>query len=154
MHSRILLSILASASLWTLLPVALGLLNDKMTENGRTQFLQNLPATIGLCFLLFLPLAAMMHWLWVPATIRASGARFWLLPLKTLPVAYIIGYIFFIPVIVFKERLWLQPAEVIGTALIYGFLLGAFVFLVSCIWISYPLSLLNQVMIRAILNKK
>jgi len=154
MPFRYMLSIIASACLWTVLPVALGVLDDKMTPYGRDLFIQGLPRTVGLSFLFFLPVAAVMHWLWAPATIKASGSTFWLLPIKTLPTAYIIGWILLLPIIVIKDRLWLQPSEVFGTSLLYTLLLGAFVVLVSLVWISYPISILNQIVIRTLLRTK
>jgi len=50
----------------------------------------------------------------------------------------------------------MQPFDVAGTALLYSLVLGLFVILGSVIWISYPLAILNQIIVRYLLveNKK
>jgi hypothetical protein len=150
---RYIASILLSACLWVALPLALGFLNDKLTLSGRAMFIQGLPKTILFSILFFLPVAALMHWLWATTTLEAKGARFWLLPVKTLPTAFLIGWVLLLPLIVLKERFWLHPLHEAGVALIYSFLLGAVVILGSLCWVVYPLAILNQLIIRAILTK-
>jgi len=155
-YTRYIASILLSACLWSILPVLLGILNDKLTPSGRVLFFQGLPKTILFSILFFIPLAALMHWLWAQATLRVSGAHFWILPIKTLPTAILLGWFLMTPIIVVKERLWMQPFDVAGTALLYSLVLGLFVILGSVIWISYPLAILNQIIVRYLLveNKK
>ena len=151
---RYIASIFLSACLWATLPLALGFLNDKMTPSGRDLFVQGLPKTILFSIIFFLPLAALMHWLWARTTLQTTGMRFWLLPLKTLPTAYLFGWLLMLPIVIIKEGFWHRPIGEYGSGLLYMFVVYAFVLLVSVIWIVYPLALVNQFVICALLGEK
>ena len=59
-----------------------------------------------------------------------------------------------LPIIVIKEGFWFRPIGEYGSGLLYMFVVYAFVLLVSVIWIVYPLALLNQFVVLALLREK
>jgi len=135
-----------------MLTPALGLLDNTMATSGREMFVRGLPQTILLSIAFFLPLAALMHRFWAQTVLNSKGVRFCLLPVKTLPSAYVCGSLLLLPIFLIKEGSSLRPEHVAG--LLYMFVVYAFVLLVLKIWIMYPLAIANQFIICALLRNR
>ena len=132
MKKKLLLSIFASAVLWVLFPVILRLLTS-----GWTGLWSGFPRFPFLWIAVFLPVAAIMHFLFAGIVLKLKGWIFWIFPLISLWVA---SHLYWILMVITKgtEGMMLYPV------------VFAIVF-VSMIWVSYPLAIINQFIIQKLL---
>ncbi len=135
MKKQYITSIILSALLWLVLPVAMELLDDTNTAHR--------------WFAFFSPVAALMHALFGKITKEIKGWKFWLLPLVTLPIACVV----FCCVLLVWGGISKGFEAFSFPGLFYGFFPIVFIMVLGFfIWLSYPLAILNQFLIRWALN--
>ena len=140
---RLAISIVASAALWMILPLAYDFLSSgTRTSYGWTMFWADLPGYLLRWFSVFLIVATLMHMAFASVTLRLGGLSFFIFPLLSLLCASIV----FVPF----WSILVQPF--LMSNLGYAFLGVLAVVFFHMIWISYPLALVNQWLIKEILD--
>ena len=93
---------------------------------------------------MFLPVAAVMHLLFARITVKLAGWKFWTFPIITLTAAGFLVYVMlsFVAAIEKGELFNWSPDWIYGVLYLYA------VVFVSMIWVSYPLAIINQLIIK------
>ena len=147
---RLATSILVSTLLWFLLPLAMEMLNSARTPYGWQIFWRDFPvwAASWLCFLL--PVATVMHLLFRSITVSLRGWRFWLFPVVSLPLACVFWWMTCLlwDCVVDGILPWSKPGALSALSYVLA------IVLISLVWLSYPLAILNQLLIQWLLNPK
>ena len=138
---RLAISILLTAALWMLLPFALEVSSmDTLTRYGLGRLFEDLPAYIAKWYGMFLIIAAAMHLLFAKFTLRLGRIEFFVFPLISLLCASVA----FIPV-------WYITDEGMSSDWFYQLYWVLAVVFFHMVWITYPLALANQWLIRELL---
>lgn len=141
-------SIVASTGLWFLFPLMLELTSGTKTEVGWQRFWSDLPKFTLYWYAMFLPVATVMHLLFARFTTKLAGWKFWTFPIFSLSVA---GFLFWIVMLIAagiekgKLIVWDQEYWIYGILSVYA------VVFISMVWVSYPLAILNQLIIRKLI---
>jgi hypothetical protein len=140
---RLVISIVASAALWMILPLAYEFVSSgTRTSYGWTVFWADLPGYLVRWFSVFLIVATLMHLVFARVTLRLGRLIFFIFPLLSLLCASIV----FVPFWCFLVQPFLM------SDLGYAFLGVLAVVFFHMIWITYPLALANQWLVREILD--
>ena len=140
---RLAISIVASAALWMILPLAYDFVSSgTRTSHGWSVFWYDFPAYLFRWYSVFLIVATLMHLAFARVTLRLGKLGFFIFPLLSLLCASIV----FVPF----WSLLVQPF--LMSDLAYAFLGVLAVVFVHMIWITYPLALANQWLVREILD--
>ncbi|WP_411827920.1 hypothetical protein [Luteolibacter sp. AS25] len=140
---RLLASIILSAAIWMILPLAFELdAVDTRTSRGWEIFLEELPIYLARWYGVFVLVAAVMHKAFAGITLRLSRWEFFAFPLLSLFCATVAFSVFWYSLI---DRI--SPAD-----FVYPLLGSLYLILWKMIWITYPLALANQWLIRCLLH--
>ena len=140
---RLVISIVASAALWMILPLAYEFVSSgTRTSYGWTMFWADFPGYLFRWFSVFLIVSTLMHLAFARVTLRLGGLSFFIFPLLSLLCASIV----FVPF----WCLLIQPF--LMTDFGYAFLGVLAVVFFHMIWMTYPLALANQWLVREILD--
>jgi hypothetical protein len=147
---RQFITILGSTLLW-FIPIfsiflCMELLNDARTTFGWEVFWRDLPIQSLTMLGSFLIVALIMNFTLKRIILSLNGWRFWLFPFISLPIASVAYWLTNILAISFtRGNFTWSTYELIG-----GIFYVLVVVLLWCIWLTYPLALLNQVLIRRV----
>ncbi|MGL4400534.1 MAG: hypothetical protein ACRCXD_11745 [Luteolibacter sp.] len=140
---RFFVSIVLSAALWLILPLTYELLSSgTRTSYGWGIFLADLPGYLIKWFSIFLIVATLMHLAFARVTLQLGRLSFFVFPFFSLLCASII----FVPFWCILVQPFLM--DNLGYAFL-GVLTAIFFHM---IWITYPLALANQWLLREILD--
>jgi len=140
-------SIVASTALWFIFPLMLELTSGTKTEYGWHRFWSGFPKFTLYWYAMFIPVAIVMHLLFARITIKLKGWKFWSFPMVSLSVAgFLVWVMLSFATGIEKGKIFDWSAD-----WIYGVLYVYAVVFVSMVWLSYPLAILNQIIIRKLL---
>jgi hypothetical protein len=141
---RLVISIVASAALWMILPLAFELYSSgTRTSYGWSVFWNGLPHYLFRWFGVFLIVATLMHMAFARITLQLNRSGFFIFPLLSLLCASVAFWI-----------VWYSLVQHVPLADFFYPLLGVLaVVFFHMIWITYPLALANQWLVREILEK-
>jgi len=140
---RLIISIVASAVLWMILPFAYEFLSSgTRTSYGWSIFWTDLPIYLLRWFSVFLIVATLMHLAFARVTLQLRRLSFFIFPFLSLLCASLVFVIFW--------SILVQPFLL--SNIIYAFFGVLAVVFFQMIWITYPLALANQWLVREILD--
>ncbi len=140
---RLVISIVASAALWMILPFAYEFYSSgTRTSYGWSVFWSELPLYLVRWFGVFLVVATLMHLVLARITLQLSRFSFFLFPILSLLCASVAFWI-----------VWFSLVQRVSLGDFFYPLFGVLaVVFFHMIWITYPLALANQWLIREILE--
>ena len=152
--TRFWLSTALSATLWLSVLLCLDFLDSGRTPDGWRTYWSEFPFHWASVYTILFVIALGMHLRYRERVLRLCGRSFWLFPLRSLAVATIAySTVFYIYAVLCQPPSHLTFRDV-GMALIIGpiyWWIGALVTVfVSLIWLTYPMAILNQLLIRKI----
>lgn len=140
---RFVISIVASAALWMIRPFAFEFYSSgTRTSYGWSVFWNELPLYLLRWFGVFLIVATIMHPVFARVTLQLKRSAFFIFPFLSLLCASVAFWI-----------VWYSVVDRVSLDSFFYSLLGilAVVFF-QMIWITYPLALANQWLVREILD--
>ena len=140
---RLVISIVASAALWMILPFAYEFYSSgTRTSYGWSIFWNELPLYLVRWFGVFLVVATLMHFIFARITLQLSRFSFFFFPILSLLCASVAFWM-----------VWFSLIQRVSWGDFFYSLLGVLaVVFFHMIWITYPLALANQWLIREILD--
>jgi hypothetical protein len=114
-----------------------------------TLFWESLPVFLAYYSIVFFVVATLMHRGFAGSVSVLRGWRFWLYPLKSLPLAASLYFVLSMIYGLVVEGSWARAFSAVGIVNIFYYW-----FIVLCmvmgplIWLTYPLAILNQLVIR------
>ncbi len=144
-------SVVVSALLWLCFPLAFDFLDSGRTAHGWESYWRSFPAHLAVLICTFLVVSTVMHRFFARDVCNLKGRRFWLYPLKSLPIAttvYFLAWTITNALSNSPDSITFSPASVVGLA--YSWLVMVVVVMTTMVWITYPLAILNQLLIRKI----
>jgi hypothetical protein len=149
-RGRFIVSAAASALLWMTIPILL-----TITGYGPADGLKSVQQTAspgGAAFFgIFFFVAILMHYWFARRTLSATGRIFWLLPLLTLPVASCLLWAACLLLFVLSHvTTGIGPLPVFVANSFLGFFYAVLIICVAFGWLTYPLAIINQFLIRRI----
>ena len=139
---RLVVSIVASAALWMILPFAYEFYSSgTRTSYGWSAFWNELPLYLARWFGVFLVVATVMHLAFARITLQLNRFSFFLFPILSLLCASVAFWI-----------VWFCVVQRVSWDEFFYPLLGVLaVVFFHMIWITYPLALANQWLLKEIL---
>jgi hypothetical protein len=143
---RYLVAIIGSTALWFVLPLSMELLDDRRTAHGWDMFWQEFPIWTLKWVGWLLIVAILMNLLLTRTTLRLRGWKFWVFPAISLPAACVAWWFTYVISSAIAEGIfpWSKPGMWSGVLYVFA------VVLFSLVWISYPLAILNQLLIKKV----
>jgi hypothetical protein len=149
-------SVAASAVLWLCFPLAIGFIdsNSSRTADGWASFRRSLPLYVLVTGGPFFVVSAVMHRLYASEVCRLRGWRFWVYPFKYLPIATTFYFVPWALMNLFDTHHASRLLSIVGVAnLAWYWLVMVVVVLTTTLWVSYPLAIINQLLIRRFYRK-
>jgi hypothetical protein len=152
--TRLWCSTALSATLWLPVLLSLDFLGSGRTPDGWRTYWSEFPFHLASIYTVLFVIALGLHLRYRERVLRLCGRSFWLFPLRSLAVATIAySTIFYFYAVLCQPPSHLTFRDV-GMGLIIGpiyWWIGALVTVfVSLIWLTYPMAILNQLLIRKI----
>jgi hypothetical protein len=142
-YKRLTISIMSSSALWMILPLTLELYSTgTRTSHGWDMFWANFPSYLCRWYGVFLIVATLMHWIFARITIDLTRWFFLAFPLISLLFASVAFCIAWFIVVQFAP--WDE--------FFYGILGVLVVVFYQMIWMTYPIALINQWLVKEILD--
>ena len=146
---RIWFSASMSAALWSVPMFALDYFASGRTSDGWRSYWERLPLGSVIGFVMMLAIALLMHLLFRERVQTLSSKNFWLFPFTSLTVAALI----FSSVAVLGsiiQELRTSRIEIRWIMTPFYYWSGAVFIVFYFIWITYPLAIINQVIVRKV----
>lgn len=142
-------SVLVSSVIWLALPLVMHAIDGNQAPTKWSFFWQSLPWFLGYYITAFFVVATVMHYRFASAVCALRGWRFWLYPLGSLPLAASLYFVLSMVFGVITDHSWARALSPVGIVnIFYYWFLVLVVVMGSMIWVSYPLAILNQIVIR------
>jgi hypothetical protein len=147
---RLWLSAMISAAIWLIPLFTLDLTDSHRTPDGWRSYWSDFTMHLGVGYAMMLAVSIIMHLLYRERVQALRGRSFWLFPIQTLFVAALLYSTIFL--------LGAMPQLLRHSNVGYGLILtplyywgGAIVVVFGYLcWLTYPLAILNQIIIRRI----
>lgn len=142
-------SVLISSVIWLALPIVMHAIDCNQTPSKWPSFWKSFPSFLVYYSIAFFLVAAIMHHRFAASVTGLSGWRFWLYPVRSLPLAASLYFVLTTIYHILCEDVWGVGLNSIGiVSLLYGWFVVLVVVMGSMIWLTYPLAILNQFVIR------
>ena len=146
---RIRVSASLSALLWSLPLITVDYFDSGRISAGGQQFWERVPFVMLTGFAMLLAIALVMHVLFRERVQRLTGKRFWLFPFTSLTVAALIySSVGVLGAFAEGARLGGIKVQWIMTPIYWW--IGSLVVVLFHIWLTYPLAIINQLIIRKV----
>ena len=150
MH-RFLVSSVVSAMIWMPIPLIAPFFGNNLVHFTHEKRVDDFINTILYLFPACIVLAIIMHLFLLKRTIEIKGKAFWLFPFISLPLATSVAFLmFFIWSALYLQNWQTSPFYVLVFNFFYAWGIGLLMCLIFCIWFTYPLAILNQILIKRI----
>ncbi len=150
---RIWISASMSAVLWFIPMFALDYFASGRTSDGWRSYWERLPLGSVIGFVMMLSIALLMHLLFRERVQRLSGKSFWLFPITSITVAALIFSSVAVLGAISQE--WRTSRIELRWIMIPIYYLSGAVFVAFYyIWVTYPLAIINQIIVRKVFETK